>query len=280
MTTDASATPPWKPFSAPTLPGELDRKKVPTDGPGAHQPRSVRRRDPRRRAAEVVLHRGVPDPDLVDAADADGRHRAGVYDRILVDKILPLLRDPKRWDVTVFKYPLQKNQNYVKRIGGMPGDRLRIAGGNLYQVIDEGRQAQLPRLRKPDDLQANMWKNVLPLRSAIRGQSRLLGNTLTGAPGRAFREDDAAITVTLESSRAMLYFRDPDDGGVLDRVWDGYPEAVARAIRDVNRIDLPPRSYPTCDSPRTSRRAARSPNWRSRSTWCDPATTGWCSPWW
>lgn len=170
---------------------------------------------------------------------------AGVYDRIVVDKFLPLLRDPKRWDVTVFAYPLQKNQNYVKRIGGMPGDRLRIAGGNLYQVIDgqDGKRSYRVE-RKPDDLQANMWKNVLPLRSAIRGQSRLLGNTLNGAPGRAFREDDAAITVTLESSRAMLYFRDPDDGGVLDRVWDGYPEAVAREIRENNRFDSPAEIVP------------------------------------
>ena len=71
-------------------------------------------------------------PTLMGSSEAD------VYDRILVDKLIQTWREPKRWDITVFKYPLQKNQNYVKRIGGMPGDRLTIAGGNLYQVEGDG----------------------------------------------------------------------------------------------------------------------------------------------
>jgi len=47
---------------------------------------------------------------------------ANVNDRILVDKLIQTIREPKRWDILVFAYPLQKNQNYVKRMVGMPGD--------------------------------------------------------------------------------------------------------------------------------------------------------------
>ena len=168
-----------------------------------------------------------------------GDTAAGVYDRILVDKLLSLIREPERWDITVFGYPLQKNQNYVKRLVGMPGDRLHIAGGNIYQVVDDANGKRSYRIeRKPDDLQRHMWKNVLPLRSVLRGETRMLGNSMAGSPGRLFREEDATIVADLDGTRGVLFFRDPEDGGVLDRVWDGYPEAVARAIRAKMPIDM------------------------------------------
>ncbi|HEX5052048.1 MAG TPA: signal peptidase I [Planctomycetota bacterium] len=161
-----------------------------------------------------------------------GDTSAGVYDRILVDKLLQTIREPKRWDITVFKYPLQKNQNYVKRIGGMPGDRLYIAGGNLYQVTEvEGRRTYAI-IRKPDDLQAEMWKNLYPARRLVRAETKAMPNSLYGTPGRAFTEDDQGFVASLDGSRAALIFTDKDGGGCIDRVWDGYPEAVARAIRN------------------------------------------------
>lgn len=160
-----------------------------------------------------------------------GSSEAGVNDRILVDKILPTFRDPQRWDITVFQYPLQKNQNYVKRLVGMPGDRLHIAGGNLYLVeTRDGKNVYTP-LRKPDDLQEAMWKNVYPLRADVRGETKALGAAWFGSPTRSFAETGNTIDVKLEGSLARLYFRDEADGGFVDRVWDGYPVAVATEIR-------------------------------------------------
>ena len=101
-----------------------------------------------------------------------GSNEAGVYDRILVNKLIQTFREPQRWDITVFKYPLQKNQNYVKRIVGMPNDRLSILGGNVYQVEGDGAGAKYTPLRKPDDLQAAMWKNVYPLRREARFETK------------------------------------------------------------------------------------------------------------
>jgi len=59
-------------------------------------------------------------------------------DRILVLKSLFDLPKtigggpPKRWDVTVFKYPEEPETNYIKRLVGMPDEELRIQRGNLY----------------------------------------------------------------------------------------------------------------------------------------------------
>ncbi len=160
-----------------------------------------------------------------------GSSEAGVYDRILVNKLIPLLREPKRWDITVFKYPLQKNQNYVKRIAGMPNDRLLIAGGNLWQVIDEGGNRSYRIERKPDDLQEAMWKNVHPARMQARSETKMLGAILGHSPLRGFEERDGIVTVAVDGSM-VLTFRDEADGGMIDRVWDGYPEAVMRAMRE------------------------------------------------
>lgn len=175
-----------------------------------------------------------------------GSVEAGVYDRILVDKFLPVIREPKRWDITVFKYPLQKNQNYVKRIGGMPGDRLFLAGGNLWQVTDGTDGKRSYRIeRKPADLQAGMWKNVYPARQLARSETKSLASgTLGASPQRAFSEDDTGLTWTLDGSRSFVYFRDEADGGMIDRVWDGYPVAVAQAIREKSVHEQPQEIVP------------------------------------
>jgi len=160
-----------------------------------------------------------------------------VFDRILVDKLGQTIREPERWDITVFRYPLQKNQNYVKRLVGMPGDRLRIAGGNIYLVEEKDGKATYRIVRKPDDLQELMWKDVYPARRLVLGESRAL-DTWNGQPTTAFREDEAGITIDLGTGNTRsLNFRDKVWGGLVDLVWDGYPTAAAVAIREKSLTD-------------------------------------------
>ncbi|MEE3283979.1 MAG: signal peptidase I, partial [Planctomycetota bacterium] len=70
-------------------------------------------------------------------------------DRILVNKFPFEFGQPKRWDVTVFKFPEQPNVNYIKRMVGLPNETIVIRQGNLYvETSDGGRQI----LRKTDPL--------------------------------------------------------------------------------------------------------------------------------
>ena len=59
-------------------------------------------------------------------------------DRILVDKLRWLRHDPARWEPTVFHYPLNRSKNFIKRLVGMPGERLRIDDGDIWTSRDGG----------------------------------------------------------------------------------------------------------------------------------------------
>ncbi len=69
-----------------------------------------------------------------NAFDLAGNRNHSTFsgDRILVSKFDYLFKDPKRWDVLVFKYPLDARMNYIKRLVGLPGEKLHIEGGDVY----------------------------------------------------------------------------------------------------------------------------------------------------
>ncbi len=72
--------------------------------------------------------RGINAYDLVNNAN----HGSFSGDRILVSKFDYVLHDPERWDVIVFKYPLNARMNYIKRLCGLPGEHILVKGGDVY----------------------------------------------------------------------------------------------------------------------------------------------------
>jgi signal peptidase I len=86
-----------------------------------------------------------------------------VNDHIFVNKIVYGLRvpftekwlfelgEPKRGEVAIFKHPEEKHRFYVKRVVGVPGDRVFYENGNLY-VNDQLLEKAVPAER-PDDWQ-------------------------------------------------------------------------------------------------------------------------------
>src|SRR5688572_17695660 len=70
-------------------------------------------------------------------------------DRIIVGKFCYDLAEPKRWDVIVFKFPGNAAVNYIKRLIGLPGERVWIVGGNIYTCGKEESPDALRVARKP-----------------------------------------------------------------------------------------------------------------------------------
>lgn len=53
-------------------------------------------------------------------------------DQLLVHKHAYQFRDPRRWEVIVFRNPSDPRQAYVKRVAGLPGEEIEIRDGNVF----------------------------------------------------------------------------------------------------------------------------------------------------
>lgn len=54
-------------------------------------------------------------------------------DRLLINKLYYWFEEPARGDVITFKDPSHKGRYLVKRVVGIPGDRIEVQGGELYR---------------------------------------------------------------------------------------------------------------------------------------------------
>ena len=53
-------------------------------------------------------------------------------DHLIVDKITYRMREPVRYDIIVIPFRYKENTFYIKRIIGLPGETVQIAGGEIY----------------------------------------------------------------------------------------------------------------------------------------------------
>lgn len=66
---------------------------------------------------------------------------------------------PKRGDIVVFKWPADNSTDYIKRLVGLPGDRIQVRGGELY-INDQ----LAPRASLPDFLEKDAAGNAVQIR--------------------------------------------------------------------------------------------------------------------
>ncbi|MFN0205065.1 MAG: signal peptidase I [Planctomycetota bacterium] len=81
-----------------------------------------------------------------------------IFDRILVDKLIPFVRGPNRWEIWVFLYPLDRANRYIKRVVGLPGEELKIEHGDIK--VRKSAAEEFRVARKPPRIQESMWLNV------------------------------------------------------------------------------------------------------------------------
>ena len=68
-------------------------------------------------------------PFLVSGASMEPNFSSGDY--LLIDELSYRLREPDRGEVVVFKYPNNPSVYYIKRIVGLPGEKVVIKGGDI-----------------------------------------------------------------------------------------------------------------------------------------------------
>ena len=58
-------------------------------------------------------------------------------DNLIVDKITYRFKEPERYDIIVFPFQYEKNTYYIKRIIGMPGEKVRIDSDGVIYINDK-----------------------------------------------------------------------------------------------------------------------------------------------
>ena len=155
-----------------------------------------------------------------------GNDETGIYDRILVDKLSFHFRDPQRFEVAVFKYPLDRSKNFIKRIAGVGPEWFKIELGDLWRSDnppdDPPGEGEWEIIRRPEPVQREVWKELHPLRP---GADRW-------APVRESAAGATEWSVTAERIRALGAgaLRYPEHGFVEDDYRDGYPLAIRKKL--------------------------------------------------
>jgi len=78
----------------------------------------------------VVIYLFAAQPHQVKGASMMPNLVDGEY--ILTEKVSYRFRSPKRGEVVIFKAPDKPELDYIKRVIGLPGEKIRIINGTLY----------------------------------------------------------------------------------------------------------------------------------------------------
>lgn len=102
-------------------------------------------------------------------------------DRIFVLKYLYSVFDPSRFDVVVFKNPQNPQENFIKRLIGLPGEQIALVDGDVFvrPVSQVSGEAGNPWggsgwtiARKPERVQRAVWQPVYKSESAPQNTQR------------------------------------------------------------------------------------------------------------
>jgi len=89
-------------------------------------------------AVMVMIYLFIMSPQEINGQSMDPTFHNGEY--ILTNKIEYKFSNPKRGDIVIFKSPSNKEIDYIKRVIGLPGDRVKLLNNALYingEKLDE-----------------------------------------------------------------------------------------------------------------------------------------------
>jgi signal peptidase I len=77
----------------------------------------------------VPIRMFIAQPFIVSGASMDPTFKSNQY--LVVDQLTYHISDPARYDVVIFRYPLNPTTFFIKRIIGLPGETLKSVSGKV-----------------------------------------------------------------------------------------------------------------------------------------------------
>lgn len=85
-----------------------------------------------------IIRTFLVQPFLVSGASMEPNFSNGNY--LLIDELSYRFREPKRGEVIVFRYPGDEKTFYIKRLIGLPGERVVVKDGKILIYNNENPQ--------------------------------------------------------------------------------------------------------------------------------------------
>jgi signal peptidase I len=128
---------------------------------------------------------------------------------------LPAIRPPKRGDVLVFQYPLDRTKNYVKRVVGLPGDTVAMEDGQLVLNGDSVSEVYVHHTDPEYD----------PSQEEFRWQRDFLVRSAEAGTDHPSRNNWGPLVVPPKS---YFVLGDNRDNSADSRYWGFVPDSLVR----------------------------------------------------
>lgn len=197
----------------PEVPGRSFRPPVLTDPVSTAMPNdpSWEITNPRRRGWSVPSRQNL---------------RAG--DRILVQKYLHAFTSPKRWDVIVFRNPENSRENFIKRLIGLPMERILLLDGDVFAMpLRESGEGLVSDgdwsiQRKPAAEQGSLWFPVyssefFPVEPTARGTRWFSEPWVPDGASANWETNGISYRHTTDATSELVW--DSLNWPIRDRVW-------------------------------------------------------------
>jgi signal peptidase I len=127
---------------------------------------------------------------------------------VIVNKVSYKIGDPERGDIIVFHYPRNPEQEYIKRVIGLPGDEVEIRNGEVLvngQILDE------PYI-KASPAYPGTW--LVPENSLF-----VLGDNRNNSSDS---HNWGEVPLDLVIGKAIFIYWPPTEWGVIDKPFDAF----------------------------------------------------------
>lgn len=88
----------------------------------------------------IVLNKFIIQKVEVDGPSMNTTLKTG--QQLLVEKVTYYFSDPKQGDIVVFDSPIEEDSLYIKRVIGVPGDKVQVKDGRIYLNGEEYEDPQ------------------------------------------------------------------------------------------------------------------------------------------